>query len=468
MEAPREHPDARPPRARKRRRHGHRLYWRIWWAVSASIAIFAVLAAFSWHFFFNPLNAGPVGEALAATIAQDFTAHDATPAELQRTVDRWHRRAALDLAVFDSQGNPVAHAGGRLPRPQLHYDSPHYLWRHTRDAGAREQELAEREPLIRESWRPAFAYRLPDDRWLVLGRNFPRLGRPFGPIAWMGLLALAVGLGAYPVVRRLTRRLERLQQGVERLGGGDLAARVPVEGRDEVAQLAASFNDAAARIEQLMASHRSLLANASHELRSPLARVRMAVELLKADARPDLKEEMQRDIAELDALIDEILLASRLDAAAASAAAANGTFEEVDLTALAAEECARAGVALEGEAVVVRGDARLLRRLVRNLLDNARRYGANAAATAPIEVRMRRADANVVLTVADRGPGVPEAERERIFEPFYRVPGTAESGGGVGLGLSLVRKIAQQHGGSAVCLPRDGGGTIFEIRLPSA
>ena len=138
-----------------------------------------------------------------------------------------------------------------------------------------------------------------------------------GVIGFLGGIALAVAICAYPLVRRLTRRLERLQAGVEQLGAGDLAARVKVEGKDEVAMLAESFNRAAARIEDLVGSHKLLLANASHELRTPLSRIRMGVELLKETAGPqDLKRkaDLERDIAELDALIDEILLSSRLDA----------------------------------------------------------------------------------------------------------------------------------------------------------
>ena len=274
----------------------------------------------------------------------------------------------------------------------------------------------------------------------------------------LGLLALAVAVGAYPVVRRATRRLERLKTSVEALGAGDLATRVPVEGRDEVATLAASFNRSAERIEGLVNAHKSLLANASHELRSPLARIRMAAEMLGAEAKPGLRAELERDIAELDALVDEILLASRLDSVAAL-----DTREQVDLLALAAEECARVDAALEGEPASVEGDPRLLRRMIRNLLENARRYGGGA----PVDVAVGKRDGGVAVRVCDRGPGVPEAERERIFEPFYRLAGAREREGGVGLGLALVRQIARKHGGDASCRPRDGGGSCFEVVLPT-
>jgi signal transduction histidine kinase len=182
----------------------------------------------------------------------------------------------------------------------------------------------------------------------------------------------------------------------------------------------------------------------------------MATELLKREAKPELRAELERDIAELDALVDEILVASRLDAVAALEAR-----EEVDLLALAAEECARLDALLDGAPATIRGDPKLLRRMLRNLLENARRYGGST----PVEVTVRdRADA-VQLLVCDRGPGVPDAERERIFEPFYRPTGAREREGGVGLGLALVRQIARKHGGEAKCLPRDGGGSCFELTL---
>lgn len=289
--------------------------------------------------------------------------------------------------------------------------------------------------------------------------------RPWGkgntPFLWLlGLVAVAVAVGTYPIVRQLTRRLEQLRAGVERWGEGDLSARVDEAGSDEVAFLARRFNRAAERLEALVRSHKSLLANASHELRSPLARIRMGLELMDDGGSPRQRAEMLRNIGELDQLIDEILLASRLDARETDV----GTVEPVDLTGLAAEECARAGAELEAggdAALVVPGVAKLLRRAVRNLLENARRYGDG-----PVEVALAREGREVVLRVCDRGPGVPEPLRERIFEPFYRLPGASEREGGVGLGLALVRSIAGRHQGSVHCEAREGGGACFVLRLP--
>ena len=291
------------------------------------------------------------------------------------------------------------------------------------------------------------------------GRPWPR--GPGGLLWMLGIVALAVAVATYPIVRRLTRRLENLRGSVERWGGGDLSVRAAEGGNDEVAFLANRFNHAAERVETLVKTHKSLLANASHELRSPLARIRMSLELMTPEPPAATRNEIARNIAELDQLIDEILLASRLDARETDI----GPFEPVDLVGLAAEECARTGAELGGATggagLVVPGVPKLLRRALRNLLENANRY-----TNGPVTMLMQRDGNHAVVRVCDRGPGVPESERERIFEPFYRLPGASEREGGVGLGLALVRSIALRHHGSVQCEPRDGGGACFVMRLP--
>lgn len=212
-----------------------------------------------------------------------------------------------------------------------------------------------------------------------------------------------------------------------------------------------------------MTSHKSLLANASHELRSPLTRIRMGLEFMGDDpASARAKAEIQRNIGELDQLVDEILLASRLDSSEVDV----GTVESVDLIGLAAEECARIDADLDMQTdgpLEVQGIAKLLRRAVRNLLENARRYSEGE-----ITLSLSRQDDMAVIRVEDHGPGVPQAQRERIFEKFYRLPGASERSGGVGLGLSLVRSIAERHGGTVHCEARQDGrsGASFVICLP--
>ena len=287
---------------------------------------------------------------------------------------------------------------------------------------------------------------------------------PFGFLWMLGLVGLAVVVGVFPIIRRLLQRLETLQRSVQRFGEGDLSVRVPEQGQDEVADLARQFNAAATRIEALVKTHKSLLANASHELRSPLTRIRMGLELMGGNQpSPAFREEILRNIAELDQLVDEILLASRLDAREADV----GTVEDVDLIGLAAEECARVDADLDVSAVPegleVRGISKLLRRAIRNLLENARRYS-----TGEITVQVLRSGTLAEVRVCDRGPGVPLDQRERIFEPFYRLPGASERSGGVGLGLALVRSIAGRHNGSVHCEDHAGGGACFVLRLPLA
>ncbi len=291
-----------------------------------------------------------------------------------------------------------------------------------------------------------------------------------GALLWLPvIIGLAVALGSYPVMRKLTSRLESLRRSVEDWGAGDLKARAQVQGKDEVAFLAERFNAAANQIETLVHAHKSLLANASHELRSPLARIRMGIELQDSAPSPALQAELARSIGELDALIEEILLASRLDAARHSAALDMGKTEAVDVVALAAQECARMGVSLQCENphLHVQVVPRLLTRVMRNLLENAQRYGGKE-----VQMQLRQshvlgaAQAIVEIEVCDRGPGIPLAEQQRIFEPFYRSSLASERDGGVGLGLALVQSIAHQYGGTVHCHNRTGGGVCFTVRLP--
>jgi len=166
--------------------------------------------------------------------------------------------------------------------------------------------------------------------------------------------------------------------------------------------------------------------------------------------------ELTRSIAELDALIEETLLASRLDALKTLERS-----EDVDLLALAAEEAARFDRCVEGHSITVRGDAGLLRRMIRNLLDNARRHGGGATR---IQVGAK-AEGTAQLVVEDHGQGIAEADRERVFEPFYRAAGARSAVRGFGLGLAIVRQIARAHGGDVSYAPLASGGSRFTVTL---
>jgi signal transduction histidine kinase len=414
-----------------------RLYLHIYLVIVAIVVAISLLAPLAWWLVVHPADEDLL-TGVGHVVQKLVPSADRPRAELEAALAELGRELEFDLAVRGADGALLAEFGRPIPAP--------------------DPEAARTGFARGGRARGTFALELPDGRWLLARHRHP--GEHLA-LAWAAMLAAAAGaiaLGAYPIARRITRRLERLRERVERLGGGDLSARVEIEGRDEVADLARSFNRAADRIERLVEAQRNVLAGASHELRSPLARIRMATELLAGDERPELRNRVARDVAELDELIGELLLASRLEMQPDALPR-----EEVDLLALLAEESARTGADASGEPVVVRGDRRMLRRLVRNLLENARRHAGGAA----VEASVRAGDGAARLRVEDRGPGVPASERERIFEPFSRPPGARETDGGVGLGLALVRQIARRHGGDALCAEREGGGLVVEVQLPT-
>lgn len=418
-----------------------RLYQKIYLVFIVSLLTVLAISGVFWRM--GPSNSPRAleseiaGEIAAATLP----AADAPLHLQQQAVEHLANRLHADVGLFDSRMAPIAMSGRPVPPPSA-FDGHGWMMR-GRGGGL------------------AWTFRLPDDRWIVVrlplgAREGPFHNRMAGLLFFLTFMAIAIAVFSYPVVRGLTKRIERLQAGVETLGAGNLSSRVDIEGRDEVAQLAQSFNRAAGRIEELIGAHRLLLANASHELRTPLSRLRLGLELYEGKQDPKIKAELKRDIAELDHLIDEILLASRLDAIQTTQ-----NTEEVDLLALAAEECAHYDdCTLEGDPITMQGDPRLLRRLVRNLLENAKRHGAP-----PIRVELRRSGSNAILSVIDAGAGIPPAEREHVFMPFYRLGGDRK---GAGLGLSLVRQIARLHGGDAEAAQRANAPSCIEVRLKAA
>ncbi len=413
---------------------------KIYLTILVSLVAVVLVSGVFWRRAANPAPMHQAFEVAGELAALALPPHSSGIEEQAEGVQALAARLDLDLALFDTARRPVASSGPPLPAPPAHREEGGWIY------GAA---------------RPAWAITLPDGRWLVArpkrrGHRHPALGF----IAFLGTIAAVVGLLAWPVVRGITRRLETLQKGVETLGRGDLSTRVAVRGRDEVARLAESFNGAARRIEELVGGHRMLLANASHELRTPLSRIRLGIDLLQQEATSARKQALERDIAELDSLVDEILLMSRLDAVEGLEIR-----EEVDLLAVAAEEGARREqCSVEGEPVLVAGDPRLLLRLVRNLLENAERHGAP-----PIEVRVASDGGTAVLSVADAGPGIPVPDRDRVFEPFWRGAGRRREDGGSGLGLALVRAIARRHGGEAVVASDSVGAPVSRmvVTLPT-
>ncbi len=408
-----------------------RLHWKFYLAIIATLLMFLVAVMVVWHTLNSPISAAWGIESATNLSAKLLSATPHAAAEPD-IVGNLGEQLYADVALLGNDGKIQLSSY----RGNFRFDETQHFeagW-HFSGTPVYSAPLGDGRLLLAH----------PHNRLLLHGLHLALI-----LIAVAALLALLI----YPVTRRLTARLARLEQGVRRLGEGDLATRVTVDGRDEVATLATSFNESAARIEQLVQAHQMLLANCSHELRTPLTRMRLAMERLPGDAA---RSELAENIAELDALIGELLLTSRLDAARKPE-----RIERVDLLALAAEEAAHVDREVTGESTIIDGDPLLLRRLLRNLLENARLHGGGAT-----DIRISGDVTHARIVIEDAGAGVPPELRARIFEPFFRAPGATSNG--AGLGLSIVRQIARVHGGDVAYERRDSGGSRFVVTLPRA
>ncbi len=292
------------------------------------------------------------------------------------------------------------------------------------------------------------------------------------------LFALALGVSAlvsWWLAGYISSPITKLQLSARALALGNLEARVDEQAckrRDELGLLAQEFNRMATQLRLQHASKQTLLRDLSHELRSPLTRLRVALGLAQAGGNLGIQlERMERDIERLDALIGEILQLSRL-----SGAEPTFTRENVELRLLLDEiiEDARLEASVAGRFIncstdhglSLYGNSELLRRAIENVLRNAIRF---APAGSSVEVSTRVDECGVTIALRDHGPGVPERELERIFEAFYRV---AEAGGGgsgsVGLGLAITERVMALHGGYSKARNASGGGLIVELRFPEA
>jgi two-component system sensor histidine kinase CpxA len=263
-------------------------------------------------------------------------------------------------------------------------------------------------------------------------------------------LAAAVAL-CYWLALHLTSPVRALQKAVEQFGGGDFTARVGSTRRDELGQLANTFDRMAGRIETLLAAERRLLLDISHELRSPLARLGVAVELARSGENLDAAlNRIQKESDRLNALLNLLLQVTRAEGDPRSLRRDHVRLDELvqQLVDDSAIEASARGCQLEyrhGEAVTVEGDAELLRRAMENVIRNAIRYSPPATA---VEITLGRRNGTAVVDVRDHGPGVPEEALPRLFDAFYRVEKSRDtSSGGIGLGLSIARRALELHKG---------------------
>jgi signal transduction histidine kinase len=284
------------------------------------------------------------------------------------------------------------------------------------------------------------------------------------------IMGVAVLL-CYWLAFHLTSPVRALQKAVERFGRGDLTSRVGSTRRDELGQLARTFDRMAGRIETLLTAERRLLLDISHELRSPLARLGVAVELARSgDNLDSALNRIQKESDRLNSLVGQLLQVTRAEGDPNSLRH-NPIRLDILVQQLvddSAIEAAARGCSLQygkHEPITVEGDPELLRRAVENVIRNAIRYSPREA---PVEVSLARNDGKAVVDVRDRGPGVPEEALPRLFDPFYRVENDrGRTSGGIGLGLSIARRAIELHKGSIRARNTDPGLEV-ELELPAA
>jgi two-component system osmolarity sensor histidine kinase EnvZ len=283
------------------------------------------------------------------------------------------------------------------------------------------------------------------------------------PLALALLIITITGLTlitAFILARRLTRPLARLARAAGQVGQGETPEPLPEQGPKELAQLARRFNRMAQDVRELLANRTTLLAGISHDLRTPLARMQLTLEMLPRTADPDLVDGLRRDIEEMDRLIGQFLELGR--------DMQPGQRTDTDLRALIEEivtdvRRGNADIRLTApEPCILPVNALALRRIVSNLIENAVRYGQEQ----PVEVELLNTADHTEIRVLDRGPGIPEAAREAVFRPFYRLePSRSTATGGSGLGLAIARQLAQANVWQIELLARSGGGTEARLTL---
>lgn len=304
----------------------------------------------------------------------------------------------------------------------------------------------------------ALQVRLRDGAVVTFRHALPEPARdwPLRALGLLALLALSVALLAGWAVRRLTRPLAALADAADGLSRNLDQAPLPESGPQEVARAARSFNAMQRSLKSYLETRAQALAGVSHDLRLPLTRLRLRLEQLPEGAS---RAAMQRDIDEMDAMVGGTLdyLRAGADTEQAVKLNLNALVESLAEDA----EAAGAKVSRRGTALPLVARPQALRRCLANLIDNARRYGGE------VEVTLRDGAESVEIRIEDRGPGIPPAERERVFEPYVRLETSrARHTGGTGLGLAIARAIARGHGGEVTLEAREGGGLCASVTLP--
>ena len=283
-------------------------------------------------------------------------------------------------------------------------------------------------------------------------------------LLWLliGGLLFLVGV-VYVVQLSQLRPLRWLKESVEKVSAGDLSTRVPVVRMDEVGQVARAFNHMTGRVEQMLNDHDRLMADVSHELRSPLARIKVALEMIPES---DKREQIATDIREMETLTSALLERERI-----KNRTARKDYAELDLVAITrgvvnsfAGRAPAVVLAESPDVLNIQADESLLKVLLQNLVDNAVKFSLDDSG--PVEVRLVRGETSVTVSVDDDGRGIPEDMTDRVLEPFVKLDPSRGHRTGYGLGLNLCQRIVQAHNGSIEIQPREPRGTSVAVELP--
>jgi len=397
---------------------------------------------------------------MAQRSADDFAAVVVTAAHAFASLPQ-ESREALRQRLLEDHGLIVTTQHAAVS--ERSYDVPYYrLFR-----GSLAKKAGQELKLVESVKGPLLWVDVPaDDATIRIGFDKQRIGANPPVVLLMAIAggALLTWLVSMMEVRRVGRPLERLSAAVNELGRGNNPAPISEEGPQEVAALARAFNRMSSDIQEMAENRTVIVAGISHDLRTPLTRLELAVEMLDADSDPQLVAGIRRDLAAMNGLIGQFLSFTKgLDDARPVELALCKVIEAqaTDLRRVGAE------VHLHDCAPPCRyvADPVALERVLANLLENAAHYGAGA----PIDVRLHCDDDAVTIDICDRGPGIPQDQTQAVFRPFHRLEAARQSRtGGSGLGLAIARQLAIKHGWSIALLPREGGGTIARVTMPAA
>lgn len=426
-------------------------------------SMLAVILLVSWATFEPSLESGIVRHAELCVVNMVSLLGD--PAAMREEAESL-QALDIDFAVYTAQGKLVT-ANASSPLSAL--------------TEAERARISPKSKIVRRGAHPVLArsMRLPTGEPGYVLFSPPAFIAPIQPLLPGFLLALvASAVGAVFLARSFARPLTELSSAARKLGAGDLTARARLLRRDEFGQLADAFDDMAEQLGQLVRSQQELLANVSHELRTPLARIRVALDLTSAGDAALTEEalrEITQDLAELERLVADVLQTARLDLAAGRAGPALPVLrhqaldlplllEQVALRFRASHAERQLEVSCASPLSGLHGDSVLLRRVLDNLLDNAHKY---SEPDTKLCIRVQRSESALLLEVIDRGIGIAPEDLPLVSTPFFRTDRSrARRTGGLGLGLSLARRIVEAHGGTLSIDSKIGVGTTVRITLP--